>query len=203
MVKVFSFCLFGSKNKYVKGLLKNIELITAEFPDFEIWVYIGDSVPPLESFDNVKYISTGVVGNHNKFFRYFPIDDEQVEVSFIRDADSRVYSRDVRFIREFLESDKLFHSIQDHINHPKCGKIMAGMWGIKKGLLKKKIYDIYTDWKEYNGVDNFWDDTRFLDNTIYPLVFNNILLHKEIDVNEKHFVGQVYDFCGEKEYTIF
>ena len=203
MVKVFSFCLFGSKDMYVKGLLKNIELISAEFPDFEIWVYVGNDVPYLGHYDNVKYIHTGISGNENKFYRYFPIDDEQVEVSFIRDADSRVYSRDVRFIREFLKSDKLFHSIQDHINHPECGKIMAGMWGIKKGLLKCKMYDLYLGWKLYNGVNDYWDDTRFLDNTIYLLVFNNMLLHKEIDVNEKHFVGQVYDFRDGKEYTIW
>jgi hypothetical protein len=203
MVKVFSFCIFGSKDKYVKGLLKNIELITSEFPDSEIWVYVGNDVPYLGYYDNVKYIHTGIRGNENKFFRYFPIDDEQVEVAFIRDADSRVYSRDVKFIKEFLLSDKLFHSIQDNINHPNCGKIMAGMWGIKKGLLKYKVYDMYLGWKHYNSVNDFWDDTRFLDNVIYPLVVNDMLLHNDIHNNEKDFVGQVYDFSDGKEYTIF
>lgn len=203
MIKVFSFCLYGSKDKYVKGLLKNIELITTEFPDFEIWVYIGDNVPPLQSFDNVKYIQTDVVGNHNKFFRFLPIDDEQVEVMLVRDADSRVYSRDVRFIKEFLTSDKLFHSIQDHINHPHCGKIMAGMWGIKKGLLKDKMGRMYSGWKQYNGVNDYWDDTRFLDNIIYPVVKHNMLLHNDINNNDKHFVGQVYEFNDGKEYTVW
>jgi hypothetical protein len=202
MVKVFSFCLFGSNDKYVKGLLKNIELINAEFPDFEIWVYVGDGVPELSFYRNVKVIHTGVKGNENKFFRYFPIDDDQVEVAFIRDADSRVYSRDVRFIREFLASDKKFHSIQDHINHPHCGKIMAGIWGIKKGLLKNKIYNMYLGWKHYNGVNDYWDDTRFLD-IIYPLVVNDMLLHNDIHNSEKDFVGQVYDFRDGKEYTIW
>jgi hypothetical protein len=202
MVKVFSFCLYGSKDKYVKGLLKNIELISAEFPDFEIWVYIGDDVPYLPSFDNVKYIHTGVNGHENMFYRFFPIDDDSVEVAIVRDADSRVYSRDVRFIREFLASDKKFHSIKDHINHFDCGRILAGMWGIKKGLLKVKLYDLFLNWKTHSSCCDFWDDARFIWE-IYPLVMGSMLLHDKIDMNEKHFVGQVYDFKDGEEYTVY
>ena len=201
MVKVFSFCLFGSRDKYVKGLLKNIELISAEFPDFEIWVYLGDDVPELPFYSNVKYIHTGVKGNENMFFRFFPIDDESVEVAFVRDADSRVYKRDVGFIREFLASDKKFHNIKDHIHHLDC-RIMAGMWGIKKGLLKRKLYDFYLDWKTYSSVSNFWDDMSFI-GVIYVLVMGSMLLHDKIDPNEKHFVGQVYDFKDGEEYTVY
>lgn len=202
MVKVFSFCLYGSKDKYVKGLLKNIELISAEFPDFEIWVYIGDDVPYLPTYSNVKYIHTDVKGHENMFYRFFPIDDDDVEVAIVRDADSRVYSRDVRFIREFLESDKKFHNIKDHINHFHCGKILAGMWGIKKGLLKVKLYKLYLNWKTHSSTCEFWDDARFIWE-IYPLVMHSMLLHDKIDVDEKHFVGQVYDFKDGEEYTIY
>ncbi len=45
MVSVFSFCIFGNKPKYCRGLLRNIELIKEYFPEWEIWVYIGDEVP--------------------------------------------------------------------------------------------------------------------------------------------------------------
>ena len=204
MVKVFSFCLYGTKDKYIKGLIKNIELITKEFPDFEIWVWLGTDTdaPFLPSYPNVKYIHTGVYQHENMFYRFFPIDDPDVEIAIVRDADSRVYERDVGFIREFLASDKKFHIIHDHINHFNCGKIMAGMWGIKQGLLKVKIYDLYLEWKEKNRVHNYWDDMRFI-GTLYPLVSDNALYHKSVVPNLKDFVGQVYDFKDGEEITIF
>ena len=63
MKKVFSFTLFGSQEKYWKGLLVNINLIHEKFPDWEIWVYIGNDVPDivlytLKSFSDVKLIET-------------------------------------------------------------------------------------------------------------------------------------------------
>jgi hypothetical protein len=211
MVKVFSFSLFGNQDKYCKGILKNIEQINRFFPEFEIWVYLGENVPidtlsKLTHNKTVRCINTNVSGNETKFYRFFAIDNLLVEVAIIRDADSRVYERDIACIEDFLNSEKKFHIIRDHKNH--THKIMAGMWGIKKGLLDSiKIYDLYTYWKEHRTCSEFWDDTNILCELLYPLIRPSLLVHdnyntieseimpfRKDDINGKHFVGQVYEY---------
>ena len=64
-MKVVSFSLFGSDPLYNIGAIKNSELMTDIFPNWEMWVYYDDTVPveTLETLksNNVKLIeSTGV-----------------------------------------------------------------------------------------------------------------------------------------------
>jgi len=216
MVKVFAFSLFGSQDKYCKGVQKNVELINIYFPEWKIWIYIGNDVPTniinlLENNYTVKLIYTNAYGNENKFYRYLPIDDESVEICIIRDADSRVYERDRYCIHDFINSDKLAHIIRDHQNHVQ--KVMAGMWGIKKELLGElKVYDIIQDWKKTNTVSEFWDDTNILCEKLYPLMLSSLLVHDDYNNYEPleikknflvsngdslHFIGQVYEYNEE------
>jgi len=206
MVKVFSFCLYGIKDKYNKGMLKNIELINKEFPDFEIWIYIGECVPILKQLQqnkSVKCIFTGKTGHENMSYRFFAIDNPDVEIAIVRDADSRVYSRDVGFIKQFINSTKLFHIIHDHPHH--TFKIMGGMWAMKKGL-DINIQQLYMDeWRPYNNFNDFFNDSYFLQNVLYfKLDPRDCMFHLNYENNVEHFVGQVYEFDGEgKEYLVY
>lgn len=220
MKKVFSFSLFGSAEKYTKGLFKNIELINQYYPDWFIYVSIGDSVSEetlllLNDKKNVKLISTNETGLVNKFYRFFSIDDPDVEIICVRDADSRVNARDRACIEDFLVSDKQFHIIRDHPNHHHT--IMAGMWGIKKGILTRNLYHIFQSWKQMNSSINFWNDTDFVKSVFYPTILPVTMIHDEtqhfepqewhtpfrvpLDDAKQHFIGQVYEFDTDgKEY---
>jgi len=45
-MKVITFSLWGDKNIYLTGTIKNIELAKSFYPDFYIWIYIHkDTVP--------------------------------------------------------------------------------------------------------------------------------------------------------------
>lgn len=218
MVNIFSFSLYGNERKYTGGLAENIKLINAKYPSWYIWIYLGDDVTSetkalFSPFLNVKLIETNVNGFHTKFFRYFPIDDPEVEICIVRDADSRVNSRDDICIKEFIESDKLFHIIRDHPNHKHL--IMAGMWGIKRGCLTDSICDLFFQWKQNNIID-FWSDTKFLVDCIYPRVNTKNLVHDDLNhfndgalqihhkMEGNHFIGQVYEFdTGNIEYPKF
>lgn len=222
MVCVFSFSLFGSENKYCKGLLKNIAIIEKEFPDWKVWVYCGDGIPEdillqLSEYPFVKLIPTMVCGMENKFHRFFSIDDPEVEISIIRDADSRIYERDKECINEFIKSNQLAQIIRDHPNHNH--PIMAGMWGIKRGLLDVKISDLFTKWVVSYSTLSFWDDTHFLSHEIYPRIMYNSIIFDEFNrfepmhikysfktqiENGEHFVGQVYEYDTKgNEYPKF
>lgn len=226
MVRVFSFSLFGEQDKYCKGLLKNITIIEQEFAGWEVWVYCGEGIPEdiytqLSKYPFVKLIHTGQEGMMNKFYRFFAIDDPIVEVCIIRDADSRIYERDRSCIHEFLQSDKVAHIIRDHPNHHH--RMMAGMWGIKRDAMKKHfqestIFSLFQTWKLQKPTNEFWNDTEFLCEVIYPRIMYHSIIHDETQqfepihfrskfsypLVENHFIGQVYEFSSvNNEYTKF
>jgi len=216
MVRVFSFTLFGSQDKYCKGLLKNIAIIEDTFPGWEAWVYCGDDIPEdiylsLSEHSCVKLIPTKVVGMENKFYRFFSIDIPTVEINIVRDTDSRITERDQACIQDFLQSDKLVHIIRDHPNHHH--RMMAGMWGIKQEAVAtcldgQSIQSLFTAWKQSQSASGFWSDTEFLCQVLYPHVHLHSLIHDELQhfephhvrtpfrvpLVENHFIGQVYEF---------
>jgi hypothetical protein len=143
----------------------------------------------------------------NKFYRFFPIDDPNVDICCIRDADSRVLERDVGCIEDFLESDKLFHIIRDHPNHHH--RILAGTISIKKNILTQSLYSIFCKYRENNDVNTFWSDQEFLISIFYPGILPVSLIHDDLQVFEPYtvktkfkvpiksgldFIGQVYEY---------
>lgn len=218
MVSVFSFVVYGNQKKYTHGILANLQLIQIAYPLWQVWIYYGSDVDDsilsqYRSYSNAVLIPTNNTGAITKFFRYFPIDDPSVDVCMVRDADSRVNDRDQVCINDFVTSSHLFHIIRDHPNH--SHKIMAGMWGIKRGAFFGSIHALFEQWKLHNELD-FWSDTRFLVECLYPNVATISLIHDDHNhVNDgairiphhrdnRHFIGQVYEYneIGE-EYPKF
>lgn len=219
---VFTFTIFGSSDKYCKGLLRNIELIHEQFPDFFIYIYIGNDVPDylieqLKNEKNVKLIFTDETGMVNKLYRFFAIDDNDVDIMFVRDADSRVLERDASTIHDFLQSDKLFHIVRDHPNH--FHRIMACSLAIKKPLLNQPIRSIFNEYRKHYEVNTFWNDQDFLAAVFYPHVLPVAMIHDDLQTFEPYnmkttfkvpikdgldFVGQVYLFDENgQEYPVY
>lgn len=221
--KVFGFSLYGGNEKYCRGMTQNIEEISARFPDFEIWIYIGNDVPTsyieeYKKWNCVRLISIDRNDSNIKCYRYFPIDSEEVEVLFSRDCDSRVNERDEWCIRKFLESDKQYHILRDHFWHRV--KIPGGLCGIKKGCIGNlKLRSLFDQWIQLNPKrENTYDlDQVFLEDVLYKIVSHKILVHSNIVgysgeiINEidssldisMHFVGNVYNFVDGKEVPEF
>ncbi len=220
MKKVFSFSLFGSAEKYWRGLFNNIDLIHTHFPDWWIYVWVGDGVSEdilldLNEKKSVVLIPTHQNGLINMSYRFFSIDFPDVEVMCVRDADSRVNERDKACIEDFVHSDKKFHILRDHPNHHH--PIMGGMWGLKKGLLQCSLQEAFHTWKETHTATEFWNDMDFLKQFFYPHIIPFAMIHDELqtfeapelrtpfriplDSQKYHFIGQAYEFDKEgKEY---
>src|SRR5665648_506856 len=97
-IRVFSFALYGTGKKYCHGMLENIKLVQKYFPDFQVWIYAANDVPDkymimYKKFTNVHIVSCNHSGARLMCSRFLPIDNPQVEVSFSRDADSRLNAR--------------------------------------------------------------------------------------------------------------
>ena len=206
-MKVFSFCLYGTNRKYVQGMHENVKSIAEKFPDFNIFLYYGTDAPISEflQYENVRLCQGAYTGNQLMLDRFCAIDEDSVEIMFVRDADSRINERDEWCIREFIQSQKMFHIIRDHPYH--TTPIMGGLWGIKKGsiphLNMRRYIEVYRhSYKNATGYDQF-----FLRDILYPKIVSNCLIHgcvrmshveKVIPIPFKH----AHMFCGQAiEYT--
>ena len=158
-------------------------------------------IKPFEGYPNVILRKGQYKGNQMMLDRFKPIDDQEVEIMLVRDADSRINERDEWCIRQFIRSPELFHIIRDHPEHTSL--IMGGLWGIKKGLFPRylkvgRMVEIYAS--ERPNVSGF--DQRFLSDIIYPKVLNDSLIHGCIKLNPSEKVIPIpitseHMFCGQ------
>jgi len=189
-MKVFSFCLYGTLSYYYEGLLENITIIREYYPDFSIFVYLGECDPSWILPECVNVIRTGKVGAINMMFRYMAL--QEADIGFSRDADSRITERDRWCIDRFLESSYSYHIIRDHIWHK--SKIMAGLFGWKEKatvLFDKDAPSVY-------GIDE-----QILSDQFYPRIRDRTLVHTNINgyIGEhteriEHPHKDAYDFIG-------
>lgn len=210
MVKIISYSLWGNKDIYCIGAIRNAELAKTMYKDWECWFYIHQPTVPqniidtLQKMDNVKIIyEEGDLGVCKPMmWRFKAIDDESVECMISRDTDSRFLQREVLAVNEWLESDDIFHIMRDHPWH--CVKILGGMFGIKRNNIIKSWEELIN--KLIQRGNRQYDQT-FLANVIYPIIKENVMIHDEIlkyegDMckkfpipfdDEYHFIGEYID----------
>lgn len=203
---VFSYCIFGTNEKYCKGMLKNLVQIKDLFPLFEIWIHCGNDVPKeyiekYNTFKNVKLIHYDITGGRLMSHRFFTIDSPDVSLMIVRDADSRFEDRDIWCMKEFIKSSYNAYTIRDHQYHNR--KIMGGQWGMKK-IKDINIQDSYETFKtEYKHIDNYRSDQDFIDKYIYNNNSVNFIAFSGFYKFEKETTVLIgiprkteYDFCG-------
>uniref|UniRef100_A0A6C0J4S6 Glycosyltransferase n=1 Tax=viral metagenome TaxID=1070528 RepID=A0A6C0J4S6_9ZZZZ len=214
MVNAFSFCLYGPQNPryYPAPMTENIQLILKHFPGWVIFVYVGADVDPryvdiLKTAPRVILRYTGKIGAANMIDRFLAIDEPNVDLMMVRDADSRVHWKDRWAIKSFLKSPFLAHTIRDNPAHTTA--IMGGLWGIRKeaGLV---IKDEYTEF-EKNPINlGSGHDQSFLAVQLYPKIKNILLVHYSNDLagGDPHatefpfpYTNDIY--CGRVESTPF
>lgn len=181
MVNAFSFCLYGPNNpRYYNPLLENIQIVAQYFPEWKVYIYVGSDVEPeyvkvLQSYSNVVIRTTGETGPINMIYRFMAIDEPDVDIMLVRDADSLIHWRDRWAIHRFLEQpDYIAHCIRDHKDHG--ASLMGGLWGLRKsaGLV---IADEYTAFKSAPKEFGVAHDQNFLAGQIYPKVNSRLLVH--------------------------
>ena len=213
MVKVITFSLWGDKLIYNIGAIKNVELATKYYPDFECWFYIhSPSVPEktiieLQKYNNVKIILKNGDLNNSKpmMWRFEAIDDPNVELMMSRDTDTRILLREKLAVDEWLQSGKIFHIMRDHPYH--SHPIQGGMFGTKKNPNIPSICKLIDNFRQY-GIRIY--DQDFLKDLIYPIIKNDSLIHASFNIlnEEKMHIGNFvksfpisydsdYHFVGE------
>ena len=179
--KIISFSLWGDDAKYTSGALENLRMSKSLYQGWTCRYYIDENTVPEETVISLKEGGAELVyqGNriksfwHGLFWRFYAASDSTVDIMISRDCDSRLTERDRIAVEEWLNSNKDFHIIRDHIDHKT--KILGGLWGVRNGLLSHMDALI----EQYCCPYELDDDQRFLRRIIYPRVKRNCFVHDE------------------------
>lgn len=219
-MNVISFSLFGDKDKYNTGILRNVELAKQIYPGWEIIIFHDNSTP--------KNILTQLAGKAELFnisgmnslpampgmmWRFFINDFRFIERFIIRDADSRILLREKEAVDEWIKSGKRLHVMRDHPHHTQ--KIFGGMWGMVADHRFSFIDEISAYVKPKTaGVALRMIDMDFLREVVYDRYKKDMLVHQSIDymlnedcvkpfpseMKDYRFVGEIINADESREY---
>jgi hypothetical protein len=173
---VISFSLWGKDARYIDGALENISLASEMYPGWQVRIYVDNTVctRALKEMHtagaDMRLIRNSRGSFHGAFWRFLVNDDDTVDRFIIRDIDSRLNFREQVAVNEWIESDKSFHIMRDHVNHRYA--IQAGMWGGKAG--KVQIWPLVNQWSKF---DYYSCDEHFLQNVFYAKIKDDVLVH--------------------------
>ena len=137
MKKTINYSLFGDNEAYYEGMFDNIISAGKHFPEWNVKVWIQEGARmSVEDFIPMGIKIEEVPKNmlqDERMTRLIPMFNDN-EINIFRDADSPLDRRDRKFVDEWLESGKKFHTIRDHsfhlVNDDQPYPILAGMWGV-------------------------------------------------------------------------
>jgi hypothetical protein len=223
---IFSFCIYGNGLKYYLGLLENVIIVNKFYPDAYVHIYIGKNYNSEfidkmknENYKNVVYIETGIEGAINTYYRYKSLvmykesDSCCTNNVFIsRDTDSCINDRDRWCINDFLDEQYekyYFQVIRDHYWHK--SKLLAGLTCfVDDGSDRfnairdefKKNFDIIETNISNNNNYNYGCDEEILNNKIYPIIKDNLIVYTNIcaytgeNVKNISYENDNYNFVG-------
>ena len=161
-------------------MLQNVWLIGTHYPEWKVYIYAAPDVDQtfldqVAMFSNVVVRQTGKLGEINMVERFFAIDEPDVEIMLVRDADSHVHWKDRWAINDFLSKPQyVAHIIRDNTQHRV--RMLGGLWGVRKSanIVVRDLYALYEknphDWKIGN-------DQSFLSGHVYPYISGGALIH--------------------------
>ena len=196
--KVAGFSFYGNRNssehkskEYFEGIKENLYLLTKLYNDswtLRLYYDLEDDHPLMSQLcdlacaDNhldLCYIQslpgTPVINASNIFamnWRFFPTLDPQVDVYISRDLDSRISEREVAAVEEWLESDKVVHSMRDHPAH--FTEMLGAGWGARidqPNIRHKWVRSwekIFKDKINYAGRSEKGPDQTILQRYVWP-----------------------------------
>lgn len=149
---VISFALWGNDPMYTYGMIENINRARRVYPNWQVWVYVSEDVSKgLLSVFTALGAKLVPMGAHRHsmglYWRMLPAFDMGVKRMIVRDADSRVSTRELACVKEWIESGKPLHCMRDHKKH--TSPIMGGMWGCVPSKLRALLPGIALTHEKY------------------------------------------------------
>lgn len=187
------FQLWGNNDLYVLGLLDNLSKIDKYYRGWIPVIYIEKSLK-VKLPDHAIVFRMADQGIFNWCWRLNIFDDVKFDRAIFRDCDSRLNIKEKACVNNWVDSDKNAYISHDHPKH--SAAIMAGMWGIKGGIITD-VKEALNTWASKNPqLLNYGVDQFFLHHWVLPQIRGNICRFggrfgfpcKHIDVGEH--IGQ-------------
>jgi len=180
---VIAFSLFGNKERYIRGAVRNAVIALGLYPGWRCRYYCDETVPAqvraalAEAGADVKLMPRPPRFADGLFWRFLVLDDPTVVRFMIRDCDSVLNIRERKAVEEWLASGKLFHLMRDNAAHTDL--LLAGMWGGVARLLPP-VSQLVQGFS-YNPVtESRTADQQFLGRVVWPLIKNHCLIHDRV-----------------------
>lgn len=208
-MNVISFSVWGKATSYFYGLLDNCLIIKHKLPEFTCFVYHNNSLPKnikdiLQNLGNVRLIKMNNTNDkRNTMWRFIPAFYEETNIFLSRDTDSRIESREIKAIKDWLKSDKKFHIIRNHPAHRR--KILAGLWGCRNNILIPLLQDYFKYMSIPYKANNWIVDEIFLERIVYPYVMklNTVYVNASHNKYESKSSQHGLDNSIPKDYENF
>jgi hypothetical protein len=182
MKQVISYSLYGDKQMYLAGALKNVALAQKIYPEFMVRFYVSNDVPQwlvdtLGQFNNVE-IRKSPENNPwlSSAWRFLAFADPEVDLVLVRDADARLTVRERRAVDDWMDSQLDFHVMKDHPNHNRW-PISAGMWGGWADKLRNMSTLLGVYIQEKGEQPTYIADQLFLNDKLKDRVLRSCMMH--------------------------
>jgi hypothetical protein len=179
-----SFSLYGTDEKYLRGMIENARYISRHLPGWKVRVYCAINLSE-SLIEQLTTLGCEVIKEESHwhpngmFWRYYAIGDPSVCHLIFRDADSRFCTRDLAALDSWLVSGQPFHFVRDHPFHQT--PILGGLWGLTNHQVKvRDFWELASDYSAALG-----EDQRFLANHVYPSIRRYALVHDRFFAFEK------------------
>jgi hypothetical protein len=201
-MKIISYSLFNKRKKDIINGVINCFMAKKIYPDWMCYFYVDETIPNeirsiLDTFDNVKVFDcdSSVPEEQKYMWRFLAASDPEMEVMISRDADSWLSYREKVCVDAFIKSDKRFHIIRDHCYHSQ--KVMAGVWGIKAGVIPN-MEELIRIWNsEPRSCPGVGYDQGFLVHAYERLKDqNSLLIHIANQYNNQGQIANYYNDGG-------
>ena len=180
--KVISFSVYGDKSVYLIGAEKNIEQAKKIYPDWICRFYCDENISNIEKLKSLAEkgeceVIIPKTQIFQMYWRYFAADDPDISAVIFRDTDSLVNVREKAAVEEWLNSDKIMHTMHDN-DAGHWSPVMGGMCGLKLPI-NFKMFEEINSWaknlRNYNF--SYSDDQSFLSKKVLPLFENSLIDH--------------------------
>jgi len=176
--RIISFSLYGQLPIYVVGAIRNAELVHEVYEGWIARFYVDESVSVdvLEALatrgaEIVKVDCPRKGPMYGRYWRFWVAADAEVERFIVRDADSRLNTRERAAVDAWGASGKRFHIMRDSIHHNRL--MLSGMWGGLGGCLPE-IRRQVDNWGRYSVRG---ENDQFMSEIVYPHTKNQHLCH--------------------------
>jgi hypothetical protein len=208
-IDVVAFSLFGDDPRYLRGALQNMLMQPLIYENWTFRFYIDSSVP-IEFQKLLGSLGAELIIEKDSdtlleklCWRFKVASDQKVRFFLVRDVDSVVSKREMLAVKQWINSDKLFHVLRDWWTHTDL--ILAGMWGGTANLLPN-ISDMLRKYKPRTAVTPHIDQ-EFLRDEIWKIIKQSCLIHDRCFSfsNPLPFLDEPInniEHVGQNEYSI-